>query len=173
MLIRLLLMCVGLMLAIAPTVAQIDDSALPELEVITAENVERLMQVGMLGYGLIEDMAYAPNGETLAVAVSLGLAFYDATQFEHVPFDHWILPEEMVFAVDYPPDGDILATVSGERHPLNEADYVFRLWDVPTQTILAEWVADYFRTQHIVFSPDGDELVQKRGVIQMLLPQRG
>jgi WD40 repeat protein len=139
------------------------ERAIGNLEVLTSENASRLEQLGMIGYGSIEDVAWSPDGETVAVAGSLGLIFYDAELFERAPFERWQLPEEMVHAVAYSPDGALLATVSGERLGYGR-EMVFRLWDVATGSIISEWTQqEVGLDMAIAFSPDGQLAVRTIG----------
>ena len=126
----------------------------PPFEIITAENADRVEQVGMIGYGEVEDMAWSPDGETLAVAGSLGLIFYDAELYERAPSTRWELPEQVVISVAYSPDGSLLATLSVDLFPSD--NYMIRLLDVSTGQTLAEWA--YTWRSQLEFSPDGTEL---------------
>ena len=83
------------------------------LEPITVENADQIEQINIIGYGYVEDMAYTPDGEQIVLAGSLGLIFYDAELYEHVPADRWFVPEETVNALAFSPDGSVLATISG------------------------------------------------------------
>lgn len=126
---------------------------------ITLENAGSIEQIDLFGYGLVEDMDWSPDGKTFTVASSLGLIFYDAEQFERAPAQRWHLPEPLIHAIAYSPNGSLLATMSGDRLPRRPAVYVLRLWDVATGTSLSEWKTqiDFWETE-IMFSPDGNEL---------------
>lgn len=131
---------------------------------INTENVREIQQVDMHGYGVVEDIAWSPNGETVVVAGSLGLVFYGAVLFERAPSQRWQLPEAMVYAVAYHPNGSILATVSGDPFLYRNREVVYRLWDVNTGLLYSEWTQTTQISPHIMFSPDGTELAFTRGL---------
>ncbi len=129
-----------------------------ELAPINVENAAEIQQIGLLGFGVIEDIVWSPDGETVAVAGSLGLIFYDAEQFERAPAERWQLPEPRVYAVAFSPDGSTLATISGDLHFSREMELTFRLWDMDTGVIDSEWTEPLIANPKILFSPDGTEL---------------
>jgi WD40 repeat protein len=62
---------------------------LKNLEVITSENAQQLKELTQLEYAtpsLVHEISWSPNGETLAVAGSKGLALYHAANFSMVQY---------------------------------------------------------------------------------------
>src|SRR5262245_58555498 len=102
--------------AIAPVTAQDSASFLPDdLQSITTDNADQLQQVAQIGYGLITDIDWSPDGQTAAVGTSLGVIVYDANAFEYAPHTWLPLPDEAPFyyhGVGFSPDGRWLATAS-------------------------------------------------------------
>ncbi|MAU09505.1 MAG: hypothetical protein CL607_06775 [Anaerolineaceae bacterium] len=129
------------------------------LEPITVENADQIEQINIIGYGYVEDMAYTPDGEQIVLAGSLGLIFYDAELYEHVPADRWFVPEETVNALAFSPDGSVLATISGNILANRDENDILRLWDVETREIVSERIIPHVSIFEIIFSPSATELV--------------
>lgn len=58
-------------------------------EVITPENASRLEQINRFGRGMIQDVAFSPDGQQLAVASTIGLWGYDLNR-PHNEAQLWI-----------------------------------------------------------------------------------
>jgi WD40 repeat protein len=90
---------------------------------ITAENVEQLEQLAMLGRGWVRVVAWSPDGETLAVGSSGGIWLYSAENLGATPR---LLEGHMatIYSVAWSLDGTLLASGSG--------DGTVRIWDAVT-----------------------------------------
>ena len=116
------------------------------LEPITAWNADRLVELARLGQGQIRDVAWSPDGETLAIASSIGVWLYDSDNLAHQPrlFEGHSKP---VTSVAFSPDGSTLASGSW--------DQTVRLWDVSSGTSVATLEGHSNWVETIAFSPDG------------------
>ncbi len=74
-------------------------------EPITPENARRAMPLAVLSYGYSTDVAWSPDGKTLAVATSTGVLVYDATMLRASP-PFRILSVEMAQGVAFSPDNE-------------------------------------------------------------------
>jgi WD40 repeat protein len=147
---KLMIALIGfLLVTLSPVAAQ--DSALPELEVITAENAGRIEQLGMLGRGRMRELAYSPDGEILAIASSVGVWLYNPDDLNAEPrfLEGHTAP---VTAIAFSPDGRYLASGSD--------DFMVRIWDVATGDEIANLRAGYIDVvTDVAFTPDGRYLV--------------
>ena len=69
-----------------------DDSAsprLPQRAVLAPDNVSGLAVLQQWGRGVVNGIAYSPDGERLAVAASHTVSIYEAASLEHVA-DYWV-----------------------------------------------------------------------------------
>lgn len=117
--------------------------------VITPENADQVVSVGMLGRGTVTAMAWSLDGSTLAVGGSAGLWLYNPGDLNAPPVlleGH----ESRLYSLAYSPDGSIL--VSG-GYP------TARLWDVETGEELAVLTGLTHYAEDMAFSPDGSTLV--------------
>ncbi len=112
-----------------------------------------------LGKGIINEMAYSPNGTHLAVAGSIGIWLYDMTIHHEVA----LLTGNTgpVSSVAFSPDGSTI--ISGNR------DGTVWVWDAHTgehiQTFsTADWVLS------VAFSPDGKTIASGGGHVEGLGP---
>ena len=144
--------------ASAPTpsfMAQVHTDA---LEPITPDNAILMKQLGMLGRGTINHMAWSPDGKTLAAAGTLGVWLYDPLALDSPPRlleDH----SRDVLSVAFSPDGTTV--LSGSQ------DGTVKQWDGATGNLmrtLSLWddfsyeVGDQKRDPEVwsmAFSPDG------------------
>lgn len=111
--------------------------------IYSAEDTIPLMR---FGYGWANDIAWSPDGTSLAVASSIGVWLYDASNLQAEP----ILVNETVFnarAVKYSPDGRFLAAAGSGLH----------IWDTITRELVRS-----FDTENILdlaFSPDSSQIL--------------
>jgi WD40 repeat protein len=92
-----------------------------EHPVITPENADRLVQIGQLGRGWINAVAWSPDGSVLAVGSSNGVYLYDASDWDAPPRE---LPgyTRAVMALAWHPSENRLVTL--------DSDGALRLWQV-------------------------------------------
>jgi WD40 repeat protein len=115
------------------------------LPVITPENAAHVAQVAMLvSYGIIADIAWSPDGRTLALGSGNGLVFLlDAEQLDARPrilSGHSAAVTGLAFSAD----GMLLASAGGGD---------VRLWEVDSG---AEQAAmEVLNATSLAFSPDG------------------
>lgn len=103
-----------------------------------------------LGYGSVVDIAWSPNGETLAVATSIGMWLYDASDLQSPP----VSIHDSVFGartVTYSPDGRFLAAGGSEVH----------VWDTNTHALIRTFDANH--VVDLAFSPDSSQLIISHG----------
>ena len=105
------------------------------------------------GKGIINKIAYSPDGDRLAVASSIGVWMYDTKTGETIDL---FAPNTEVESVSFSPDGQILATVNGL--------FYVRLWHATTGehlrkikclTSLSD-IPYLVSCDNVVFSPDGN-----------------
>ena len=53
-------------------------------DAISSQNIEQVSLLSRLGKGMVEDIAYAPDGKTLAIVTTLGVYLYDAQELSEV-----------------------------------------------------------------------------------------
>ena len=117
---------------------------------ITAENVTQLQQVERLGDGHIYDMAWSPDGATIALAGSIGIWLYDAEQPDAPPRlldDH----TSSVSTIAFSPDGSRLASVG--------RDFTIYLWDTGSWTVTHILTGHDSSLRAVLFTPDGRYLI--------------
>jgi WD40 repeat protein len=82
---------------------------LPEawpVEAITAENAYKVTQLGFWGEGRINDVAWSPDGKTIAVASSTGVFLYSSATYNEI---NSIAVGSDVYRIAFSPDGAMLA----------------------------------------------------------------
>src|SRR5262249_52742115 len=83
----------------------------PERLIITPENVRQLKEVGVIGRGWVQGLAWSPDNRVIAVASSTGVWLYDANDTEkeprQLPIEYFDPTENIKFS----PDGSRLVTV--------------------------------------------------------------
>ena len=101
-----------------------------------------------LGKGTVEDVAYSPDGNSIAVASRIGIWIYDAQTYQEIFLltGHTLSIESIVFS----PDGQTLASSS--------SDTTIRLWDVATGKLKHTFRAYPAGVNNVSFSPDGQTL---------------
>ncbi|MEO8611269.1 MAG: SH3 domain-containing protein [Chloroflexota bacterium] len=127
----------------------IEPSLLPDLEPISAVNASRLQPIALLGFNLINDVAWSPDGQTLVAAGSAGLWRFDLTQPEMSPY--LVEGYEGFFhSLAYSPDGKFVVTGSEMG--------AIRLWDTTTWTQSAILQTSGESIEKVAFSADGTRL---------------
>ncbi|MDE0087466.1 MAG: WD40 repeat domain-containing protein [Candidatus Poribacteria bacterium] len=101
-----------------------------------------------LGKGEITNVAYSPDGNSIAVATHIGIWLYDAQNYQELSLltGH----TRSIFSLAFSPDGQTLA--SGSR------DKTIRLWDVRTGEHKKTFRGHTWFVLSIDFSPDGQTL---------------
>lgn len=150
---RYIIWIVFLVLLVSMTVhGQTPSDLLP----ITAENVDRLTQIQVLGRGGITALALSESEAYLAVGTRAGVWLYETANFSSEPifFDnfHW------VSAIDFSSDDSLMAVVG-----FNDAVTV---WSVANHEVLWEFnesfnVSTY--SESIIFSADGQTVTAAIG----------
>ena len=100
-----------------------------------------------LGKGYVTDIAYSPDGETMAAASSAGVWLYDAKTGAEMGLLG--VPGELAYAVAFSPNGKRIAAAN--------ADGKTRIWNVQTADQLASLMEDD-DALCAAFSPDGRTL---------------
>ncbi len=101
---------------------------------ITADNAGQLAEVGSVQRGTVVDLAWSPDGTTLAVASADGIWLYNDANFASLPRRLTVATDELghqVECVAFSPDGSTLAA--------GHEDGVLRLWDVASSTERTSW----------------------------------
>ena len=103
----------------------------------------------------INDIAYSPDGELLAVASGSGIWLYDTVKHQEVA--RLVEHTDSVYSTSFSPDGKTLAS--------GDSDGEVYLWDVATGTLL--WVNSGYghswQRASVSFSPDGKTLASGGG----------
>jgi WD40 repeat protein/tRNA A-37 threonylcarbamoyl transferase component Bud32 len=125
---------------------------LQDLVPIRAENLAAVRQLARLGKGVITQIAYAPQGDRLAVGTSLGVYVYDAQSLEQVNFFE---TGSWVTSVAFSPDGGLLACGSD--------DGTVRLWRASDGGLVDVLKGHTRDVWSVAFSPDGGRLASGSG----------
>lgn len=123
-------------------------SKAPEATTITPGNAANLQQVAQWGEdSSVMDLSWSPDGEMLAAATSSGISLHDPQSLVLI---RAIDSGEQVTAVDFSPDGSILATGSYEGNLI--------VWDAANGVKLLT-LAENLAAMSLDFSPDGTQLL--------------
>ena len=105
-----------------------------------------------LGKGTIDDIAFSPGGQYLAVASGIGVWIYEVTTSRALML---IPTESSVSSVSFSPDGATLASGAWNG--------TVKLWDVATGEPIATLEGHEGRVSSVSFSPDGATLASGAG----------
>ena len=165
-----------------------ENSALLESQtVITRENAHAITQVGYLGKGNINDIAWSPSGSPIALATTTGIYLIDPQTFGEKLFSTTSSNH-----ITFSPDGTLLASAEGSRGVLRDLengseqlvleghsdkvymiafspadnllatasqDGTIRLWDLSSEDELQSLEGPGTFVHDIAFSADGKTLV--------------
>jgi len=107
--------------------------------------------IARLVEGWINDVAFSPDGQYLALGTGSGVELRDAVSLELVRFfhDHTI----RVISVAFSPDGSTLASCSGVL-----SDLTIKLWDVDRGEVRDMLTGHTWKVYSVAFSLDGRKL---------------
>ena len=153
-----LILCLYLLAIVVSARAQ-EGFPLPPLEVITPENAGEIVQVARIGNGVINEMAWSPNGITLGIASSLGVWLYDTDQPDAPPrlFEGQSGAQSLAFN----PNGRYIAS--------GGVDGSVWIWDIETDTQIARLEGFLYPVSAVTYSDDGSLLAagDKSGVVRV------
>lgn len=142
-----LFIIVILLSCLAPSFAQETNR-----QVITPENGASVVELVRLGRGTADHVLYSPDGQSIAVAGTVGVWLYSVGAL-NTPTEPLLVKTPKVAAtMAFSPDGSTLAIVSD--------DQLF-YWDMESQQIVGTY--DIRRSNAIAFSPDGTLLAINTG----------
>jgi hypothetical protein len=101
-----------------------------------------------LGGESINDIAYSPDGELLAVASGSGIWLYDTVTHQEVT--RLVFHNNSVYSISFSPDGKTLAS--------GDSGGIVSLWDVATGTLLWSGSEHHGKRASVSFRPDGKTL---------------
>ncbi|MEW5871786.1 MAG: WD40 repeat domain-containing protein [Chloroflexota bacterium] len=115
----------------------------PVPQVISLDNLSGLKEMFRFGKGKLEEIAFWPDQDTLAVVTQAGIYFYEYETLEEKR--HVLAPAgNMLFSAALHPDGHTVASA-------NQQDQKVMLWDANTGEVLRQ----YNGGEAIDFSSDG------------------
>jgi WD40 repeat protein len=125
----------------------------------SATRASRLRQVAILGHGRLEDMAWSPNDDMLAVAGSVGVYLFspDNLNAPPRPFLQGMNVGGWIQSVAFSPDGSLVAIGNN-----NGNIHLREMESGKDRTVLKGhkgWIS------HMAFSPDGTQLASVSGFV--------
>lgn len=108
-----------------------------------------------LGRGRVRDLAFSPDGKTLAVGSYIGVWLYDMSTMS--PFTLLDTARGVVFAVAFSPNGDFLAT--------GNWDGEVKVWNMQSRCCISKMRrgGHFDAASQLAFSPDGKRLISSGG----------
>jgi WD40 repeat protein len=161
----------------APVRAQLTPTPFPELEPITIENAERLVQLPGELTSVNEGYDVSPDGQQVAVARPDGVYLYAMGRFETPAKVFAIEGADQVYGPQFSPDGEMLAvnviyslpaTEVSSDLPGSEFKSTVQIWDIQSGTVKTELVGRLGLAGHPIFSPDGYYVAGKNSLSQTI-----
>ena len=120
---------------------------------ITTDNVSQVVELIRLGRGSTEHAAFSPDGQTIAVAGTVGVWLYQASALNTETEPPLLDTQGIAEAVAFSPDGTRLVVTTEDG---------MQVWDVVSRTLSTS--AELDRTcEALAFSPDGSLLAFNLG----------
>ncbi|WKZ34790.1 MAG: WD40 repeat domain-containing protein [Anaerolineales bacterium] len=125
-------------------------------EVISPQNVNRLVEISLWGQGAPHSVVHSPDGQQIVVGTSTGIYLYDSQSFQLVKYintHNWV-DRDRFFSlpvVAISPDNIIIAGVSNDNQ--------ITLWDAVSGEELKVLIGHTNRVSQLSFAPDGKTLV--------------
>ena len=104
--------------------------------------------IGRFGRGIIADLAFSPDGESLAVATTIGVWLYELATMK--PIALWETERGLVSTVSFSPNGQWIAA--------SNWDGIIKVWETETQRCTAKIQGWHERISQLTFSPDSQYL---------------
>ena len=104
--------------------------------------------MGRLGRGRIADLAFSPDGESLAVATTMGCWLYELPTMK--PIALWGTERGLVSTISFSPNGQWIAT--------SNWDDIIKVWETETQRCAIKIQGWHECTSQLTFSPDSQYL---------------
>ena len=104
--------------------------------------------IARLGRGIIADLAFSPDGESLVVATTMGCWLYELPTMK--PIALWDTERGMVSTISFSPNGQWIAT--------SNWDGIIKVWETETQRCTAKVQGWHKGTSQLTFSPDSQYL---------------
>lgn len=116
------------------------------LAAIGPENAAQVQELARWGKGRVNDMAYSPDGQWLALATTLGVRLYETQTFAEVRYIEMLT---VTTAVAFSAEGQVLAA--------SLADGQVMMWDVAQGTVLTTLLPSkpLVTVTDLTFSPTG------------------
>jgi len=123
---------------------------LPPLEPITASNAGQATRLAFWGRGEIQDMAWAPDGKTLAVVTTTGVWLYDTNQPDRQP--KYLMDWTGLLLGDSPGPVGLAFSLDGSLLAFS-SNHSLILWDVVRGVVAKTF--PYLTARISLFSPGG------------------
>src|SRR5690554_1250329 len=97
-------------------------------QILTPDNGGELVELARLGRGSTDHVAFSPDGQTLAVAGTMGVWLYSAADVATPTEPPLLDTQGIALALAFSPDGTTLAVTTSAG---------LQLWDVASQTLIS------------------------------------